>query len=833
MGISVINVENKKILAYKLPSHYKKEDNNIGNKLEDFIILQVLGQGTYGFVAKVKSKINLELYALKQIKFQMLDEEERKKFYNELIFLKEFNHPNVCKCFKTFEENGCYYIIMNLFNNKDLYTYVSGYLHLHMRISEEILWDIFLQCFEGLIYIHNKGVIHRDIKPANIFINDKGNVQIGDFGLSVVIDKNQLQKYTNDPQEQQSLLLIPREKRGTPGYAAPEVDNELYYDQKADVYSMGVTFYVLCFGCFPYKNGTNMVDMRNDNYYSYELKNVIFQMIQYEPNQRANLSDIYTLFRKYYIKKYVKNSGIYSAIRCLFNYDSFKNYFSNNENIFQIFQTEIPKKFAFIMVEILQGLKNKDYENSIYVLRKILNEQGINKKDNEEITPLEIISILLNTLNYELNIIIKNDLSKSQGPQNILMNLGMQNKQEEKQPINNKKYLHVKDIAGEKEKKYKEYINLYKNEFNSMISQNYPSTLIIERTCANNHTNYLFRRFHYIPFNCDLLMNKINKPYINIYDAFQCLNNNQIYLGLNKYVKCPDCNKYIGHYEKKTIYETPNNLIIFFDRGQNNQNRIKIDFSESILFNSSQVENNNGKFYNLIGVIVEVMNNNSSKYISYIKNNNNWILCDINPENDGKIIQNFMEIKNQGNVISLFYYSNLLNSPNMNINNAFNFNFNNSNENINVNYLNNNNNQTRMRNYIGSIFNNNSNMNNINNMQNINNFMNFQNSYNINNNNNNNNNNNFNDGSGFNNNMNNNYNNNNMNNNYNNNNNMNNNYNNNNMNNNYNNNNNMNNFTNFNNNMNNNNNIFNGNNNINNYNPMNINRNNINNNMNY
>ena len=143
MGINVINVENKKILAYKLPSHYKKEDNNIGNKLEDFIILQVLGQGTYGFVAKVKSKINLELYALKQINVQMLSGEERRKFYNELIFLKEFNHPNVCTCFKTFEENGCYYIIMNLFNNKDLYTYLSGHLHLSMKISEEILWDIF------------------------------------------------------------------------------------------------------------------------------------------------------------------------------------------------------------------------------------------------------------------------------------------------------------------------------------------------------------------------------------------------------------------------------------------------------------------------------------------------------------------------------------------------------------------------------------------------------------------------------------------------------------------------------------------------------------------
>ena len=842
MGINVINVENKKILAYKLPSHYKKEDNNIGNSIEDFIILQVLGQGSYGFVAKVKSKINLELYALKQINVQMLSGEERRKFYNELIFLKNFKHQNVCRCFKTFVENGCYYIIMNLFNNKDLYTYLSGHLHLSMKISEEILWDIFHQCIEGLLYIHTKGVIHRDIKPANIFIDDKGNIQIGDFGISAIIDQNQLYNYTNNPQEQQSLLLIPGEKRGTQGYMAPEVEKGMIYDRKADVYSMGVTFYVLCYGCFPYVNGTNMKDMMNDNYYSYDLRNVIFQMIQYNPNQRNDLSDIRTLFRKYYLDRYVKNSGIYSAIRCLFNFENFKNYFNDALNISQILETEKETetkiKFAYIMIEILQEIKNKDCENFIYDLRNILNKQGINKKDNEEITPLETISFLLNSLNYELNTINKNDLSKSQGPQNM---------QE-----NKKKYIHVKDIAGEKEKKYKEYINLYKNKFNSIISQNFPTTLIIERTCAKNHTNYLFRRFHFIPFNCDQLMNQINKPYINIYDAFQCLNNNKIFLGLNKYIKCPNCKKYIQHSEKKTIYETPNNLIIFFDRGQNNQNKIKIDFAESILFNSSQVEKNNGRFYNLIGVIVEVMNNNRAKYISYIKNNNNWILCDIKPENNGKIIQNFDDIKNQGNVISLFYYGNLLNSPIMNNNNVFNFNNinNNNNQNMNLNFHNN---------YFKSNINN-INMDIINNMQNINNFMNFQIFYNNNNNNNNNSNvgNDFNNNMNSNNFMNNNYininntiNNNNMNNNINNNNmntnynNMNNNINNNNMNTNYNNmdnniyNNNMNNFTHFNNNINNNfnnnnnNNFANGNNNINNPNAMNINSNNIINNMNY
>ena len=68
MSIKEIKVQNKKIIAYELPSELKKNNENIGNKLEDFEILQVLGEGSYGFVAKVKSKLNSQIYALKKIK---------------------------------------------------------------------------------------------------------------------------------------------------------------------------------------------------------------------------------------------------------------------------------------------------------------------------------------------------------------------------------------------------------------------------------------------------------------------------------------------------------------------------------------------------------------------------------------------------------------------------------------------------------------------------------------------------------------------------------------------------------------------------------------------
>ena len=159
-----ISQKNKIFFSYKLPFHFINDNQNIGKKLEDFEILQIMGKGGYGFVAKVKSKINLEIYALKKNFEENMSKLELLKLKNELSFLRKFNHENVCKCLTYFEENGCSYIVMKLFNNKDLSQFLEANRELGIKIKEDTLWDIFRQCLEGLLYIHNEGVIHRDIK---------------------------------------------------------------------------------------------------------------------------------------------------------------------------------------------------------------------------------------------------------------------------------------------------------------------------------------------------------------------------------------------------------------------------------------------------------------------------------------------------------------------------------------------------------------------------------------------------------------------------------------------------------------------------------------------
>jgi serine/threonine protein kinase len=100
---------------------------------------------------------------------------------------------------------------MKLFNNKDLYRFMQANNLLNIKINEDTLWDIFHQCLEGLLYIHSKGVIHRDIKLTNILMDDKGNIQIGDFGISLVMNMSQTRIFTHNP-DQIKFILFDKKK---------------------------------------------------------------------------------------------------------------------------------------------------------------------------------------------------------------------------------------------------------------------------------------------------------------------------------------------------------------------------------------------------------------------------------------------------------------------------------------------------------------------------------------------------------------------------------------------------------------------------------------------
>ena len=730
--------------------------NNIGNCLKDFEILQVLGKGSFGFVAKVKSKKNLKIYAMKKNDLSMIDDDDIKKYYeNEGIFMKKLNHPNICKLYTTFKENNVVYLIMEYMDSGDLFTFLDAYKRLGENISEEKLCNIFLQCLNSLKYIHSLGIIHRDIKPANFLYNSNGEVKLSDFNVSALLNIDNAMFFTKD-EGKRGELLNNYTQIGSGKFQAPEINDEENYDDKVDIYSMGVTFCTVAFFKLEIPKSIN-------NNCSQELINLIKSMMNNDPHTRPSSKVLYDTLNKYYIQKFVHNTGLISCINCLSIYDSFKQYFLKEGNKISPFN-EISLQFKDVIRSF--NNPNESHENRCSLLYKfknlIINNYGIKKNEDacSEIEPISIISFLLNKLHGELN--------------TIKFNFG-------------KEENYMKDYIKNENKKEEAYINyliFYNSNFKSIISDNFFGLIKTKRICNNcGDIKYSFNMQSFIPFNVSILSeylkkNKLEQKNLDIYYCFDCLNKNYIILNKNSCVTCENCENYTEHNEFKQFYSLPKNLIIFFDRGENYKSSDFINFEEKLVLNHKYVEKFKKKdyIYDLLGVICQIKETNRGethykKFISFTKSQNGYIINnDKNKEYDLKTIKD----KNNFTVIGLFYYCNYvksyisqeniqkyLNIINNNMNNMNNMNnlnnvnnmnnvdnmnnidnmnnnFNNMNNNNNVNmmrYMNNNNNNINEKNINYNYMNNmNNNMNNNinNNNMNYNNIMNFNNNINYN-----------------------------------------------------------------------------------------------------
>ena len=650
---------NKKVVQNILQSLEIKDKNDIGDKLSDFEILQVLGVGRFSFVAKVKSKKNFKIYAMKKYDLSLIDDDDYKKYYeNENIFMQNLNHPNVCKLYNTFGDDNNLYMIMEFMNNGNLSTFINANMKLGKRIKEDKLWNIFEQCLKGLVYIHSLGLIHRDIKPENILLNDEGQIKLIDFNLSALENIIKANNFTNNSRKKKELV-----NRNTiielGNFQAPEVGGS--YDYKIDVYSMGIVF---CFLAF-YKTELPP-ELYNNQYYSNELIDIILKMTDSDRNERPSSLEIYNYFLKAYVEKNMCSTGLISCINCISLYEeTFINLFkkkvkkiepSNKVSI--LLESIIKKKeeeinFNFSLNDYDPEYKSLDHY--IIEFRELLYKYGIkkNKDMSNEIEPIFIINFILKKLHEELN---------------------------------NKKDMYGKFYYSEsveknniKQDRYENFINFYNSNFNSIISDNFFGLMKTKRTCKKCHnSDYLFNTFCFIPFNIQNLINNFQgKNEINLYDAFDCLNQkNHIDLDKNKYAKCIFCgDEFREQNEFKQFFNLPKNLIIFFDRGKKNIYKNVINFPKNLILNKKYVESfKSYMFYKLLGVICRIENknkNNSSKteikYISYKAISDD---CYINFEkNQQNNLYNLAQIKKMGDIIALFYFCSYA-KPNIIIDNS-------------------------------------------------------------------------------------------------------------------------------------------------------------------
>ena len=165
---------------------YLFEINQIGNKLDDFEILQILTEkkdpNDDSFVAKVRSLNNNKIYSLKKLGVKLnQDLKVKQEIFNFLDKLKKINHPHIIKYYHYFEENNNIFLIMEYMNNSDILGYIQGYQVLNEKIPETEIWNILLQCLSALNYLNYLNYGNSGIKINNIYINNMYNIKIGIF----------------------------------------------------------------------------------------------------------------------------------------------------------------------------------------------------------------------------------------------------------------------------------------------------------------------------------------------------------------------------------------------------------------------------------------------------------------------------------------------------------------------------------------------------------------------------------------------------------------------------------------------------------------------------
>jgi len=167
---------------------------------------------------------------MKKITVSGMSEQELADTKKEILILSVMKHPNIVRYKRSFVRRGALCIVMEYADGGDLHHMIKQQRHLGKHFDEGQILDWFTQACLGLKHVHDHKILHRDLKTQNIFLTSKGEVRLGDFGISRVL-KNTLD---------QAHTLV-----GTPYYLSPEMVNGLPYDHRSDIWSMGVVLYEL------------------------------------------------------------------------------------------------------------------------------------------------------------------------------------------------------------------------------------------------------------------------------------------------------------------------------------------------------------------------------------------------------------------------------------------------------------------------------------------------------------------------------------------------------------------------------------------------------------
>ena len=275
-------------------------------EVDDYILQEAIGKGAFGDTFLASKKGSTQKYAIKKFEKKPNFVKVRKIIDEGLSILKDLDHPNIVKIYETKDKEKEFYVIEEYCNGGDLKIFLNKYLkEKKAPFSEEIVQHLMRQIIDAVKYLHDKKIMHRDLKPENILLNYadeksrenkdimKATIKIIGFDIATHLKEGHLA----DSIAGTALYMSPYILNCYKDYSK---EKNIGYDEREDIWSLGITCYELLTGKVPYKakNKADLVNKINKgDYYlpltlSKESVSFLNSMLQYNSEKRLTAAQL-------------------------------------------------------------------------------------------------------------------------------------------------------------------------------------------------------------------------------------------------------------------------------------------------------------------------------------------------------------------------------------------------------------------------------------------------------------------------------------------------------------------------------------------------------------
>ncbi|RNF07231.1 mitogen-activated protein kinase kinase 2 [Trypanosoma rangeli] len=200
--------------------------------MENYLIVELIGEGSFGKVYKARRKGTGQVVAMKFIVKKGKNDKELLNLRSEIEIMTKLDHDNIITLLEAFETQQEFVVVME-YAQGELFEILED----DKKLPEDVVRRISKQLVQALHYLHSNRIMHRDMKPQNILIGQNGSVKLADFGFARSMSYN---------------TMVLTSIKGTPLYMAPELVQEQPYNHSADLWSLGCILYQLYYGKPPF-----------------------------------------------------------------------------------------------------------------------------------------------------------------------------------------------------------------------------------------------------------------------------------------------------------------------------------------------------------------------------------------------------------------------------------------------------------------------------------------------------------------------------------------------------------------------------------------------------